>query len=65
MTFEFVLGIVVAYTVGILVGIFIAHKPKIDVDLVVRNVMNKLYDINRFKREDETYAEWQERIKEL
>jgi len=57
--------VVLAYTVGILMGIFIAHKPKIDVDLVVRNVMNKLYDINRFKREDETYAEWQERLKEL
>lgn len=55
--------VVLAWTAGIMVGIFIAHKPKIDVDLVVRNVMNKLYDINRFKREDETYAEWQERIK--
>lgn len=57
------LWIVIAYTVGMGVGIFIAHTPKIDVDMVVRNVMNRLFDVKRLKREDESYAEWQERIK--
>ncbi len=57
------LVITIAYTVGMIVGIWIAHKPTIDVDMVVRNVMNRLFSVERLKREDETYTEWQERIK--
>lgn len=44
------LWIVLAYTLGMLVGILIAHDLR--------------FNVNRLKREDETYDEWQKRIED-